>query len=368
MATRALVTGGCGLIGSHLADLLLDEGYEVRVLDNLERVTHGANGGRPVWTPADVDFWQADMRDFPTGALKGVSEVYHLAAYGGFAPELAKMTEVNIVGTARLLEAVRASGVRKLVVASSQAVYGEGMYRCPTCLGKIPGFRPVVQLEAGVWEQLCDTCSRPLIPVPTVEEAPLRGSSVYALAKLMQERLCLGVGAEWGLPVVALRFALTYGPRQSVRNPYTGICSIFSTRLLNGLPPVVYEDGVQQRDFTFVGDVARALLHVMRDGRADGHAFNVGTGKGTTVWDFATMLARAYGVSMEPVLFGEFRPADARHLVANPGSLNELGWEAQVPVEDGVGLYADWFRAQPLPREVFTEAEKELRSLGVVRG
>jgi dTDP-L-rhamnose 4-epimerase len=367
---KALVTGGAGLIGSHIVDLLLREhGFDVRILDNLEPSTHLE--GAPAWIPPEAEFMQGDMRslDDVEKALTGVDVVFHLAAYGGFAPELTKMTDVNACGTSRIFEAIRTKGldVRKIVTASSQAVYGEGAYTCLEHGVFYPDRRPIEQLDRGEWEVACPVCNEPASGAPIPEEAPLKFGGVYALSKYFEERLTLALGREWGIPAVALRFALTYGPRQSVFNAYSGVCSIFSTRLLNGLPPVIYEDGRQVRDFTFVEDVARANVHVMLDERIDGDVFNVGTGTGTSLWEFACLLRDAYGAEVDPVTPGEYRPMDFRHLIADSSKLQRLGWRPKVSVAEGVRRYAEWILSGDRPAEYFSEAEAALKQLRIVR-
>jgi dTDP-L-rhamnose 4-epimerase len=366
---KALVTGGAGLIGSHVVDLLLEKGYEVRVLDNLEPATHLE--GMPEWVPGDVEFLRGDMRsiDDVEKAVTGVDAIFHQAAYGGFAPELTKMTDVNACGTSRIFEVIRTKGldVEKIVTASSQAVYGEGKYACAVCGPCYPAQRRLEQLERGEWEVACPTCGRPTSGAPIEEGAGLKFTGVYALSKYFEEQLTLSLGREWGIPAVALRYALTYGPRQSIFNPYTGVCSIFSTRLLNGLPPVIYEDGRQLRDFTFVADVARANVLVMEDDSVDGEVFNVGTGVGTSVLDFACLLRDAYGVDVDPAMPGEYRPMDFRHLIADNSKMRALGWEPEVRVADGVRRYADWILSRRRPAEYFSKAEETLRQLRIVR-
>jgi dTDP-L-rhamnose 4-epimerase len=366
---KVLVTGGAGLIGSHIVDLLLERGHGVRVLDNLEPTTHLE--GRPGWLGKDVEFVEGDMRSMADveRAVAGVEVIFHEAAYGGFAPELVKMTDVNACGVSRIFEAIRNLhvGVKKIVTASSQAVYGEGMYSCEEHGSFAPDRRPVEQLERGEWEVRCPVCGEPMHGSPISEDAPLKFTGVYALSKYFEERLTLALGREWGIPAVALRYSLTYGPRQSIFNPYTGICSIFSTRLLNGLPPVIYEDGRQLRDFVFVEDVARANILAMEDVRADGLVLNVGTGIGTRVMDFAVALRDAYGVDVEPATPGEFRPMDFRHLVADGSRLRALGWVPEVPMAEGVRRYADWILSRGRPAEYFSEAEEQLRRLQIVR-
>ncbi|MDP8949423.1 MAG: NAD-dependent epimerase/dehydratase family protein, partial [Actinomycetota bacterium] len=259
---RALVTGGAGLIGSHLTDLLLREGYSVRVLDNLEPQTH--RNGKPPWIPRQVEFLNADVRDRAAvaAALRDVDVVFHQAAYGGYMPEMAKYVHVNSFGTAQMLEIIRDENlpVRKVVVASSQAVYREGAAVCPEHGRVFPDTRPAAQLATGDFSVRCPLCGEPSSPTATPEEAPTGGETVYAITKMDQERLVLTWGRQTGVPTVALRYSCTYGPRQSVFNAYTGVIAIFCTRLLSGQPPVLYEDGEQTRDFCYVGDIARANL------------------------------------------------------------------------------------------------------------
>ncbi|MDQ3167857.1 MAG: NAD-dependent epimerase/dehydratase family protein, partial [Chloroflexota bacterium] len=273
--TTALVTGGAVLIGYHIVDAALARGWRVRVLDNLERQTH--RNGRPDWVDDRVDFLRGDVRrraDWER-ALAGVDIVFHEAAYGGYMPEIAKFIDVNGVGTALLLETIRDRSlpVKKVVVASSQAVYNEGAYACPEHGHFYGTTRPVAQLAASDYHVHCPRCDRPGEPVPTDEAAPMGGENVYAISKADQERLLITWGRSTGVPVVALRYSCTYGPRQSLFNPYTGVIAIFCTRLVNGLPPVVYEDGRQSRDLVFVEDVARANLVVAEDDRSDGEVY-----------------------------------------------------------------------------------------------
>lgn len=366
---KALVTGGAGLIGSHIVDLLLRKGYAVRILDNLEPSTHFE--GRPPWIPDEAEFMQGDVRstDDLRRALRGVDVVFHQAAYGGFALEITKMTDVNACGTARLFEVIRTDGleIKKIVTASSQAVYGEGKYECAQCGTCYPEVRPLEQLERRDWEVHCPKCGVSMKPVPIDEGAPLKLNGTYHLTKYFEERMTLGLGREWGLPAVALRYMLTYGPRQSVFNPYTGICSIFSTRFLNGVPPVIYEDGQQTRDFVFVEDVARANVAVMESDAASGRVFNVGTGRGTSILRFAELLRDAYGSTVSPSVPGQYRPVDFRHLVPDISGLRSIGWTPTVSVEEGVRRYAQWILSLKQPAEYFTKAEETLKKMRIVR-
>src|SRR4028119_159112 len=282
---RALVTGGAGLIGSPLADLLLGQGYRVRILDNLEPNTH--RNGKPAWMPPEVEVLPAARGDRRAvgAALEGVSVVFHQAAYGGYMPQMAKYVEVNSFGTAQMLETIRDENlpVEKVVVASSQAVYREGAADCPEHGLVFPDTRPTDRLARGDYAVRCPACGEPSDSVPTPEEAPMGGETVYAITKSDQERLALAWGRQTGVPTVALRYSCTYGPRQSIFNPYTGVIAIFATRLLNGQPPVLYEDGEQTRDLCFVGDVARANLLAAENDALDGLPVNVGSGRAAPI-------------------------------------------------------------------------------------
>jgi dTDP-L-rhamnose 4-epimerase len=363
-----LVTGGAGLIGSHLVDELLAHGYDVCVLDNLDAAVHPR--GRPAWVPREIRFVEADVRD-PAAverALEGCEGVFHLAVSGGFQPEFDTLTDVNCTGTMRLLDAVARSGsVSRIVVASSMAVYGEGWYRCAAHGPFHADPRPLPCLEARRWELRCPRCDGECAPHPIPESSDTRPHGPYAASKFFQERVTLSLGRDRGLHAVALRYFLSFGPRQSLHNAYSGICSIFSTQILSGLRPVVYEDGRQSRDIVFATDVARASRLVFEDARATGRVFNVATGVRTGIADFARLLARAYGREIEPECPGRFRALDTRHMLGDATALRALGWEPQVPLEEGVGRYAEWIRTQGDVREVFSEVEARLRALGIVR-
>jgi len=371
----ALVTGGAGLIGSHLVDLLGAEGFRVRILDNLTHPTHA--GGRPPWIPPEADFRHGDVKDPQTlaDALEGVDYVFHQAAHGGFTPGAAAYFETNTVSAALILDLIAGRSpfahperprVRKIVFASTQAVYGEGKYDCPAHGRVYPPPRSLERLEAGEWDPNCPRCGNAVTPAP-VDEESINPYTPYAISKAAAETAFLRIGETYGLPVVGLRYALTYGPRQSLTNPFVGITSVFSTRLLGGREVVVYEDGRQTRDFIYVKDVARANLVVALDDRADGRVFNVGVGRAVTVTGFVDLLAGTLGVPSRWTLTGEFRPGEVRHLVTDATRLEALGWRAEVTLEDGLGRYASWIRDQGPTRDYLEEALPELRATGVVR-
>src|SRR5215212_9208460 len=365
---RALVTGGAGLIGSHITDLLINEGWQVRVLDNIEPNTHRL--GKPHWINPKAEFVEGDVRDRETitAALKNIDVVFHQAAYGGYMPEIAKYVHVNSFGTALMLEVIREQElpVKKIVVASSQAVYSEGAGMCPTHGVVFPAVRPVDQLRRGDWQVHCPVCDAVTTSVATPENAPVGGETVYGLTKVDQEKLVLLWGKQIGIPTVALRYSCTYGPRQSIFNPYTGVIAIFCTRLLNDLPPVLYEDGEQTRDFSFVEDIARANLLAAESDQLDGLPVNVGSGQGVSIRTIAEQISEALDIHIAPEVNGEFRPGEMRHLTSGTERIRAAGYTRQVDLATGIRRYLDWIRQQSDVRDYFSEAANVLRSKGIV--
>jgi dTDP-L-rhamnose 4-epimerase len=365
---RALVTGGAGLIGSHLADLLVREGWRVRIIDNLEPNTH--KRGKPPWINRDAEFVEGDLRDRRTieNVLQDIDVIFHQAAYGGYMPEMAKYVHVNSLGTAQMLELIRENNLRikKVIVASSQAVYSEGAGECPKHGLVFPRVRPVEQLQRGDWSVRCPICHSPTTSVPTPEEAPVGGETVYGLTKVDQEKLVLLWGRQVGTPTVALRYSCTYGPRQSIFNPYTGVIAIFCTRLLNNLAPVFYEDGEQTRDLSFVEDIARANLLAAKTDTLDGLPVNVGSGKAVSVREIAQRVSDALGITIPPEINGEFRPGEMRHLISGTQRIRAAGYLPLVDLEEGLSRYLDWIRSQTDVRDYFSEAAEILRNKGIV--
>ena len=365
MAESVLITGGAGFIGSHLADELVAAGYRVRALDSLvEQVHEGAE--RPDYLNDDVELIAGDVRnaDLVRGALEGIDAVVHLAARVGVGQSMyepAEYASVNSLGTGVLLEALLDHPVRKLVVASSMSIYGEGAYEPASAVE-----RSREQLERGEWEPR-GPGGEELEPVPTPESKQPSLSSVYALTKYDQERMSLLYGAAYDVPAVALRFFNVYGPRQALSNPYTGVLAIFAARLLNDRRPVVYEDGGQRRDFVHVTDVARACrLALERDG-ADGRALNVGSGRSASVLEIAHELSRGLGKPIEPELPGSFRAGDIRNCFADVSLARELlGFEAAVSLEDGLAELTAWLETQTTP-DRFDQAAAELAEKGLTR-
>jgi dTDP-L-rhamnose 4-epimerase len=370
---RALVTGGAGLIGSHIVDLLQAHGWSIRVLDNLEPQTH--RDGKPPWLQAAIrngaEFVEGDMRDRAVveSSLDGIDVVFHQAAYGGYMPEISKYVAVNSFGTAQLLEIIREKnlGIRKIVVASSQVVYPEGAGECPQHGLVFPGRRPIEQLRRGDFSVRCPACQSPTEPVPTPEYAPIGGETVYAITKVDQEKLVLTWGRQVGLPTVALRYSCTFGPRQSIFNPYTGVIAIFCTRLLNDLPPVICEDGEQTRDFSFVEDIARANFLAATSDELDGEAVNVGSGRAVTIRQVAEMISNALQIRLEPIINREFRPGEMRHLISDTTVIRKAGYTPAVGLEEGIERYLEWIRQQGSVKEYFAAAELILRKEGILQ-
>jgi dTDP-L-rhamnose 4-epimerase len=365
---RALVTGGAGLIGSHVVDLLVSEGWQVRALDNLEPQTH--RRGRPAWINEEAEFVQGDLRDRGTivAALEDTDIVFHQAAYGGYMPEIVKFVHVNSLGTAQMLEVIREKNlpIKKVVVASSQAVYSEGAGECPQHGLVFPSVRPIEQLRRGDWQVHCPVCGAITKSVPTPENAPVGGETVYGLTKVDQERLVLLWGKQAGIPTVALRYSCTYGPRQSIFNPYTGVIAIFCTRLLNNLPTVLYEDGEQTRDFSFVEDIARANLLAAETDKLDGLPVNIGSGQGTPIREIAERLSDILKIDVAPEINGEFRPGEMRHLTSDTTLARSAGYQATVDLSEGMVRYIDWIRTQSDIRDYFSEASAILKNKGIV--
>src|SRR5436190_2144467 len=371
---KALITGGAGFIGSHLADRLLADGHEVRAFDNLDPQVH-PGGDRPGYLDADVDLQTGDVRDRDAvhRALDAVDAVVHFAAAVGVGQsmyEIERYTSINAIGAAVVLEAAleRRDAIHKLLVASSMSIYGEGQYRNPRTgeSGLAPWLRPEGQLAARDWDVLGDD-GTPLEPEPTSETKPLRPTSIYAINKRDHEEMFLAVGAAYGIPAVALRFFNVYGERQSLSNPYTGVAAIFSSRLLNGRPPLVFEDGRQTRDFIDVRDIARCCTLALSEEGADGRTLNVGTGVPTSIAAVAETIAGGLGKEIEPELEGKYRAGDIRHCYADPALAQQLlGFRAEIPFEAGVQDLLEWLEGREAEDSV-DAAREALVARGLAR-
>jgi dTDP-L-rhamnose 4-epimerase len=365
---RVLVTGGAGFIGSHTVDLLLDRGYEVRVLDNLQPRVHPR--GKPDYLPAEVEFIQGDVAnpDDLNSALRDVNKVFHLAAYQDYLPDFSTFIHTNAESTALLFELIVAHKypIDSIVFASSQSVSGEGRYECEEHGEVRPESRSLEQLSRGDWEIKCPQCKSDLTPL-LIDEGTVQPATAYAISKYTIELLAENLGRRYQIPTACLRYTYVQGTRNSFYNAYSGIARRFALRLLQGLAPVCYEDGAQLRDYVNVSDVARANVLALENPRADFGVFNVGGGRAVTVLEFARIMLREFGSDLKPLVPGEFRLGDTRHTISDNSRMNHLGWQPQIPVEQSVHEYVEWMRDQTGTAEYLEEAESVMREQGVVR-
>ncbi len=370
MAKTILVTGGAGFVGSHLADALLAAGHHVRIFDNLTGQVH--RNGIPEYLAEDAEFVQGDVRDSAAmkRALAGIEVVFHMAAAVGVGQSMYEIEHymgTNTQGTAVLLQQLldSKSRVEKLVLASSMSIYGEGKYLCAQCGSVAPQLRTVEQLRLKQWEPNCPTCNETLTPIPTDESKPLQCSSIYALSKKDQEEMSLLFGRTYSLPVVALRYFNIYGTRQALSNPYTGVAAIFASRLMNGNPPLIFEDGAQLRDFVSVEDVVRANLLAMESSQADGMALNIGSGEPISINEVAAELARAMESEIAAELTQKYRAGDVRHCFADISAARKLlGYTPQVSFAEGLKDLVEWLCSQQ-PQDRAAEAVAQLSEFGL---
>ena len=370
MAEKILITGGAGFVGSHLADDLLEHGYSVRALDNLAAQVHGDGARRPDYLSEDVELIVGEMRDPHTvwKALDGVDVVYHLAATVGVGQsmyEIANYTDINGMGTAVLLEALAKRPIERLVVASSMSIYGEGLYKTKEG-NRVEGIeRSLDQLKAHDWE-VRGADGQPLSPIPTPETKCPALPSVYAISKYHQERMCMTVGRAYGIPTVGLRFFNIFGTRQSLSNPYTGVLAIFASRFLNNKPPLINEDGYQQRDFVSVHDIAQACRLAMDVPDAADRVFNIGSGTPYTIREVAEKMAKVLGKEhIEPEVTGRYRMGDIRNCFADISLARKvLGYQPRVSLEDGLVDLSGWLEGQTAVDRV-ESASRELLTRGL---
>jgi dTDP-L-rhamnose 4-epimerase len=370
MSKTILITGGAGFIGSHLADELISAGHKVRILDNLSEQVHGPGKSRPEYLNRAAELQVGDVRDSAAvkSALKGVDAVYHFAAMVGVGQSMYQVDDyvgVNDLGTAIVLQALIERPVERLVVASSMSIYGEGLYRDARGHIVTAGERSLADLKEGKWEPVGPDGGR-LEPQPTPESKSPTLSSVYALNKYVQERMCLMIGQAYNIPTVAMRFFNVYGTRQALSNPYTGVLAIFASRLLNDNSPMIFEDGLQRRDFVHVADVARACHLALHAENAAGEVFNIGSGESISVAEVAEQLASALGKSrIAPTLTRKFRVGDIRHCFADIGKAQRiLGYRPEVTLADGMTELTDWLDGQIAVDRV-DQASRELAQRGL---
>lgn len=370
LAKTVLVTGGAGFIGSHLVDRLIEEGYRVRILDNLDPQVHPR--GKPAYLNPSAEFILGDVRDravFAT-ALTGVDAVFHFAASVGTGQsmyQIEQYTQVNLGGLSTLLDVLVERGWKpKVIFPGSATAYGECAHTCSEHGVVFPDLRPEEQLARRDWAVHCPRCGRPMEPVPIPESQPLAPRFVYGLHKKFGEEMLRAVAGTYGIPYTILRFFNVYGPRQSLSNPYTGVLAVFSSRVKNGNPPVVIEDGGESRDFIAVQDVVEACVRTLESDHANGKTFNVGTGQATAILPLARLLIDLHDAKLAPTVTGEFRKNDFRHSMADISHIRHtLGFEPRVALADGLRELVAWSgREEATDR--FEQAAAELRGRGLL--
>jgi len=371
MKQRILVTGGAGFIGSFLVDELVKRGHYVRIFDNLEPQVH--NKKRPDYLNTKAEFMAGDVtkKDQLEKAIKDIDVVFHLAAAVGVGQSMYQIRHYvnsNILGTSNLLDILvnTKHNIKKIVVAASMSSYGEGAYKCLNCGIVYPLLRTEKQMQSKEWELSCPNCTKPLKPIPTDENKKQDCNSIYAITKKTQEDMALNIGKTYGIPTVSLRYFNVYGPRQSLSNPYTGVAAIFMSRIKNKNSPIVYEDGLQTRDFISVHDITQANILAMEKSSADYETFNVGTGKPLTIKSIAEILSELYGIKIKPTITNQYRKGDVRHCYADTTKIKtKLGFEPKISFEQGMRELIEWSKtAESVDK--FDKATTELKQKGLL--
>lgn len=366
---KILITGGAGFIGSHLVDKLIEKGYDVRVLDNLNPQVHSDITNIPSYLNKKAEIILGDVRDWKAvkDALVDVDAVFHFAAMVGVGQsmyEIKEYTDVNNSGTAVLLEAIIKNPVKKLIVASSMSLYGEGLYQTKSGTPYTAYERSVNQLKNGEWE-LRNENNEELIPIPTPESKQPNLASIYALSKFDQEKMCLITGKAYNIPTTALRFFNVYGTRQALSNPYTGVLAIFASRLINNNPPLIFEDGMQRRDFVSVHDVANACILVLENPNSNYEVFNIGSGNNYSIKEIAEKMSKVLNKNIAPEINGKYRVGDIRHCFADISKAkNILNYHPAISFEDGLIELSEWLKDQKAVDKV-NEAQNELSKRGL---
>lgn len=366
---NVLVTGGAGFIGSFLVDELVKKGHRARIFDNLEQQVH--QGKRPNYLNKNAQFVKGDVRDYEAlkKAVKGIEVIFHLASAVGVVQsnyEIKRYCDINAGGNANLLDILVNSKhtVKKLITVSSMTGFGEGNYKCRKCGIVRPPLREGAQLKKRLWEPICPNCKGNLSPVPTDEKAMEYPNSVYAITKKAQQDLCLLFGKIYNTPTVVLRLFNVYGPRQSLSNPYTGVTAIFISRIKNNQPAIVYEDGMQTRDFVSVHDTVRALILALEKSTADNQVVNIGSGKSTTILAVAQKLEKLLRKHGLVKIGKEFRKGDIRHCFADITKARQiLGWKPIFSLEEGLEELIEWSQRQKAV-DRFIQTERDLKTRG----
>ncbi len=372
MGEKILVTGGAGFIASFIVDELIQTGHEVRIFDNLDPQVH-SNGSKPDYLNKEAEFIHGDVRDYEAlkKAVSGVDMIFHKAGAVGVGQsqyQIKKYIDVNTGGTANLLDILvnNENKVRKLIVAASMSSYGEGRYQCKKCGPVSPDLRTEEQMARGEWELSCAHCGIGLKPLPTDEDKVQKCNSIYAYSKKDQEDMVINIGKTYKMPVVALRYFNVYGPRQSLSNPYTGVAAIFMSRIKNNNPPVIYEDGLQTRDFISVHDIVRANIMAMESDKADYRIFNVGSGISYSIKGIAEKLAEVMGKDIQPEITNKFRKGDVRHCTADISNIKKrINFTPNVSFEEGMKELMEW-AGEAEAVDKFEQAAAELRERNLI--
>jgi dTDP-L-rhamnose 4-epimerase len=367
-----LVTGGAGFIGSFLVDKLVHLGHRVTIYDNLEPQVH--HGKKPAYLNKEAEFIKADICDKEKldKALRSIDIVFHEAAMVGVGQsmyEVIKYTRTNELGTATLLDLIvnkYRDHIRKVVVAASMSEYGEGLYKCQKCGNIKPSLRDEAQLNRKQWKLKCPNCKKNLTPLPTNEDVPLNCNSIYAINKRVQEDMVITLGKTFGIPAIALRYFNVYGPRQSLSNPYTGVAAIFISRIKGGKRSVIFEDGLQSRDFVSVHDIVSANIAVLKSSKGDYQVFNVGSGSRKTILELAELIAQVFGKKINPHITNKFRKGDIRHCFADISKIGKiLGWRPSVDFKEGMEELIEWSYKEK-SMDLFDKASRILKAKGVI--
>ncbi len=375
MIKNVLISGGAGFIGSHIAEKLVDKGYVVRILDNMCEQIHGKDGEVPLFIRDKVEFIKGDVTNCEDWkkAIDGMDAVIHLAAQTGTGQsmyEIDKYCDVNIGGTAKLFDILTNTkhSIKKVIVAASRAIYGEGMYRCEEHGIVYPNERNEDDLKSGDYSVKCLVCGNNVEVVATSEDTKIHPSSVYGITKQVQEELALVCGKAIGVPVVTYRYQNVYGPGQSLNNPYTGILSIFSNRIRMGKDINIFEDGQESRDFVYIDDVVDATIAGLENDSANYETFNVGTGIMTPVNEVVDELIKCYGKEVPVEVTGMFRVGDIRHNYADVSKIKELlGFEAKVSFSEGIREFTAWVEKQENVNDMYEESLLEMKNKGLFK-
>ena len=369
MKERALITGGAGFIGSHLATALIDAGFRVRVMDNFDALIHG--GETPLWMNKKAEYVRGDVRNKNdwTAVLRRVDYVFHLAGYLDFHLDFSTFFTVNTASTALLYEVIveKKYPIKKVVVASSQSVYGEGKYRCKTHGIFYPSPRAERELKKHEWEVRCVRGNHDVDPLPEKEDDFLKPIIPYGISKRAVEDIAWDLGKRYEIPSVVMRYTIAHGSHQTFRHFYSGALRQFAVMAMAGEPMTMHEDGMQIRDYVNVKDVAAAHLTVLSDPAADFRAFNVGIGTPLRVTELAKIVAHAAGIRYDPVFPGLYRIGAPRHSIADVGSLKKLGWRSRVSAEESATEYIEWVKNFPEAKKYLARTLKKMRAAKLLR-